>query len=57
MAKLTKKKAAAFKKAVEPLMKYLAENHHPHTTCIVVNNSAEILEGIQTHLTEKFIKD
>lgn len=47
----------SFEKAVEPLMKYLSENHHPHVTCIVRNNSAEIVEGIKTHLTDKFILD
>lgn len=27
------------------LIKYLAENHHPHTTVIVTNTNAELLEG------------
>ena len=36
-----------FKDAVKPLMKYLAENHHPHVTAIVEGNQTEILEGIE----------
>lgn len=34
------------KKAAEPLVKYLRENYHPHTTVIVDSMHAEVLEGI-----------
>jgi len=51
------KQSKAFKKAVRPLMKYLAENHHPHTKCVVENNRAELLEGIKNYATDKFISD
>lgn len=34
------------RKASEPLLKYLEENHHPHVTVIVTQNSVELLEGI-----------
>lgn len=30
----------------KPLIKYLAENHHPHVKVIVTNNYAELLEGV-----------
>lgn len=46
-----------FSEAVKPLMKYLSENHHPHTTCIVQNNKAELVEGIMTYVTDEFILD
>ena len=46
-----------FAKAVEPLMKYLCENHHPHTTVIVTGNSAEIVEGVAVHKTDDFLVD
>lgn len=46
-----------FEESVEPLMKFLAENHHPHTTCIVVCNRAELVEGIETYLNDEFIVD
>lgn len=32
--------------AADPLIKYLAENHHPHVTAIVTGTSIEVLEGI-----------
>jgi hypothetical protein len=38
----------AFKEAALPLIKYLAENHHPHVTAIITSTSAQLLEGIKT---------
>jgi hypothetical protein len=46
-----------FEEAVEVVMAYLAENHHPHTKVIIDSDSAELVEGLATHRTEKFIKD
>ena len=46
-----------FKLAVTPLIKYLAENHHPHTTVIVDSVSAEMVEGLMTIRTDEFIVD
>lgn len=46
-----------FKSAVESVMKYLAKNHHPHTKVIIDSDSAELVEGIVIHRTDKFIKD
>lgn len=46
-----------FEKAVRPLIKYLAENHHPHTTVIVSNTGAEILEGIRSVKIEDYLVD
>lgn len=57
LTKKKKKQSKAFQKAVEPLMKYLAKNYHPHTKCIVENNIAELVEGIEVHNTDKFILD
>lgn len=47
----------AFANAAEPLMKYMAENWHPHTTAIVDSTSAELLCSEMSHLTEKFLVD
>ena len=41
----------------KPIMKFLAENFHPHVKVIVENNRAEILEGSATVATDEFIKD
>ena len=46
-----------FKSSVEAVMKWLAENHHPHTKVIIDSDSAELVEGLATHRTDKFIKD
>lgn len=47
-----------FEAAARPLMKYLAENHHPHHTAIVNSSHAELLEGVRStaQITE-YIKD
>lgn len=34
------------KQASLPLIKYMAENYHPHVTAIVTSTSVELLEGI-----------
>jgi hypothetical protein len=46
-----------FKLAAEPLMRYLSHTHHPHTRVIVDSTSAELLEGLCSHRTEKFLVD
>ncbi|MBC7523954.1 MAG: hypothetical protein H7239_05900 [Flavobacterium sp.] len=51
------KKDTTFKEAVEPLMLYLGKEHHPHVTCIVRNNIAELVEGFENHLTDEFLVD
>lgn len=43
--------------AAKPLIKYLAENHHPHVTVIVTCNSVEVLQGIELRKTDEFITD
>ena len=48
----------AFIEASKPLIKYLNEYHHPHTTVIVHSTWAECLEGIiNTGQILEFLKD
>lgn len=51
------KESKTFEEAVEPLMKWMCENQHPHTTVIVTGTRAELVEGLQCHLNDKFIVD
>ena len=46
-----------FEQAVKPLMKWLCENTHPHTTAIVTGNLAELVEGVESVITNEFIVD
>jgi len=46
-----------FENVIKPVMKYLAENHHPHTKIQVDSNTAELLEGIKSVVTDEFIVD
>lgn len=40
------------------VMKYLAENHHPHTTAIITSTSSHVLEGVKSTGEDfRFIKD
>lgn len=46
-----------FEAAARPLIQYLAENHHPHVTCMVTNDYAQLLEGKQSIQVPDYIKD
>ena len=47
-----------FDKAVEPAIRYLFKNHHPHTKIYIDYSNAELLEGQRTHnLNEEVPKD
>lgn len=50
-------KNAEFEKLVRPLMAWLNDNYHPHTTIIVTPDSAEVLEVSQCFRTTDYIKD
>lgn len=47
-----------FDNSAKVLIKYLAENHHPHTTVIVTSTNAQLLEGVTStgEITE-YLKD
>lgn len=45
-----------FLELCKPIMKYLCENHHPHTTIVITQTNAELLEVISgTARIEDFI--
>jgi hypothetical protein len=46
-----------FENAVRPLMKYMAENFHPHSKIIVDSSRAELVEGVRSIVTNEFIVD
>ena len=41
----------------KPLMKWLADNFHPHCSARVDDSSCELVEGIATVRTTEFIRD
>lgn len=43
--------------ASAPLMKFLSENHHPHTQVIVTGNTAELWESQEQVRDNKFLVD
>lgn len=50
-------KRKSFLQAVEPLIKWMNENCHPHHECIVNTCGAELLESQMCVNTEKYLKD
>jgi len=50
-------KQQSFEEVTRPLIKWLAENVHPHHSVIVTSTHAELLEGQQVISTEEYLKD
>lgn len=50
-------KKQSFEEAARPLIKWLAENVHPHHSVIVTSTNAELLEGQQSVCTEEYLRD
>lgn len=46
-----------FEEAVKPLMKYLAENHHPHSSVYVTSNQCVLLTSEMCFNTDEFLID
>lgn len=49
--------ADSFAEAAEPLIKWMAENVHPHHSAIVTSKGAELLMSERLHNTDKYLKD
>ena len=43
--------------AAEPLIKYLNDNHHPHTMVIVEHTMVQLYEAQQVDHTQEFLND
>jgi hypothetical protein len=54
---MTEEQQKEFVKLAEPLMKYLAENHNPHTTVIINSTHSEIVGGQFSFTNYEFVKD
>lgn len=46
-----------FDEAAQPLIKWLAENVHPHHTAVVTSTSAELLELERSFSTTEYLRD
>jgi hypothetical protein len=54
---ITEKQREEMLEAAKPLMKWLAENFHPHTMAVVHAARIELLEGIATNGTLEYVDD
>jgi len=43
---MSDEKQKEFEAVVRPVMKWLAENHHPHMKIVIESNCAEMVEGV-----------
>lgn len=46
-----------FEKAAEPMIKYLAENHHPHMQVLIDSTSAILLEQERMYTNSSYVVD
>lgn len=46
-----------FNNLVTPLIKYMVENHSPHSVLIIDNTTATIYDGYKSHINDSFIVD
>ncbi|ENA9695585.1 hypothetical protein ABG299_001076 [Salmonella enterica subsp. enterica] len=46
-----------FEQATQPLIRWMAENVHPHHIVIVTNTSAELLEGLRRVSDVRYLRD
>lgn len=46
-----------FEQAAEHLIKWLAENEHPHTMITVTSTGAQLFEGKRVHNTDQYLVD
>ena len=46
-----------FAALVNPVIKWLNDNHNPHAIVIITPTTAELVYGEMTHVTEEFVKD
>lgn len=54
---LTKEQLQDMQKVVEPVMEWLSKNCHPHVKIVIGSGSAEVVEGVATYKTDKYILD
>lgn len=57
MKQTKKQKQEKFEEVVRPLMKYLAENHHPHTSVYVTSRETALLEFQLCLSTNEYLID
>lgn len=46
-----------FEKAAEPMIKYFAENHHPHMQVLIDSTSAILLEQEKMYTNSSYVVD
>lgn len=53
---ISEEQRAEFERIAKPVIEWMNNNCHPHTTVVITTTTAELSEGIATVYTEEFIK-
>lgn len=51
------KPIVSFEEVSNVMIKYIAENHHPHTMVNIDSTKAELFEGVKSNINNDFLKD
>jgi len=54
---ISTEKRKEFDEVAEPMIKWLAENFHPHVHVVTDGTGAELLEGVCSFRTDEHIRD
>lgn len=54
---ITKEQQEEMLSAALPLIKWMNENCHPHCSILVDQTTVELVQGVATSCTEKFLRD
>jgi len=55
--KITESKKEEFEALVKPLIKFMAQEMHPHHLLVIDSTKAELLEGSISIVTKEFLQD
>lgn len=46
-----------FEEVVKPVIEWLAKTKHPHTSIVIDSVHAELMEGVESVVTDEFLPD
>lgn len=50
-------KEKTFEEVVKPVIKWLSKNKHPHMSIIIDGTHGELVEGVESVITDEFVPD
>lgn len=53
---MAEKVRTQFEELAHPLVQFINDNYHPHTTIIITSTTAEVLEGVEATTITDYVK-